>query len=90
MAEQMVKADLNVPDRLSIEKDSPYYNAAFMNVEVIIDGKLRRGDVVEYCVSESWARVWIRNSRGEFTKERGRARTIRIHGKIEPFIRAKT
>jgi hypothetical protein len=87
---EMVKADLNVPDRLSIETDSPFYNKAFMNVEVIIDGKLRRGDVVEYCVSESWARIWLKNTRGQFQRERGKPRTVKIHGEIQPFIRAKT
>jgi hypothetical protein len=50
---------------------------------VRMDGRPRQGDIAEYCVSEGWARVWLRNARGQFMRERGKPRTVKHHCKLE-------
>jgi hypothetical protein len=47
-----------LPDHLSIDAKSPFYNAAIFEFEIGIrfNGKERK-DVEEYCISESWIKV---------------------------------
>lgn len=79
--------DGSIPDRVCIESHSPYYWPGYRNLGVKIDGEVRRRDVVEFCVSEGWARVFVRNSVGQLKidRERGRYLDECITGKIEPY-----
>jgi hypothetical protein len=77
-----------LPDRLSVNPKSPYYNEALLQRDIGIrfDGKDRK-DVEEYCVSEGWIRVAV----GKTVDRRGNPLTVMLKGKVEPYFRdAKT
>lgn len=75
-----------LPDRLSTDPDSPFYNEALLQRDVGIrfDGK-ERTNVDEYCVSEGWIRVVA----GKAVDRRGKPLTIKLKGKVEPFFKDK-
>ena len=56
---------MTLPDRLSIDERSPFYDAEALErgVGIIFNGK-EREDVSEYCVSEGWIRVASRQVQG--------------------------
>jgi hypothetical protein len=76
-----------LPDRLSTNPRSPYYNEELLRRDVGIrfDGK-ERTNVEEYCVSEGWIRV----SAGKAVDRRGDPLTIKLTGKVEPYFRPKS
>ena len=48
----------DLPDRLSVDPNSPYYNADVLSRDVGIRFKgVEKTNVEEYCVSEGWIRV---------------------------------
>ena len=73
-----------LPDRLSTNPRSPYYNeeALKRDIGVRFDGKERK-DVDEYCVSEGWIRVAV----GKTVDRHGNPLTIKLKGKVEPYFR---
>lgn len=73
----------NLPDRLSSDSRSPYYDAALLEcgVGVRFKGK-ERHDVEEYCVSEGWIRVAM----GKALDRRGQPLTMKLNGTVEPYI----
>ena len=78
------KSTDTLPDRLSNDPVSPYYDAAVLAREVGIRFKgQERTNVEEYCVSEGWIRVVVGN-----TKDRhGNPLTMKIHGAVEPYYK---
>jgi Protein of unknown function (DUF3297) len=77
-----------LPDRLSTNPRSPHYNEELLkrDIGVRFDGRERK-DVEEYCVSEGWIRVAV----GKTLDRHGNPLTIKLNGKVEPYIRdAKT
>jgi hypothetical protein len=78
--------DDQLPDRLSTDPDSPYYNAEILSREVGIRfaGK-EKTNVEEYCVSEGWIRV----AAGTAKDRRGKPLTIKLKGTVEPYYRDK-
>jgi hypothetical protein len=72
------------PDRLSVDPDSPYYDAEMLarNVGVRFKGE-DKTNVDEYCVSEGWVRVTAGNARDR----RGNPLTIKLKGEVEPYFR---
>ena len=47
-----------LPDRLSTDPRSPYYNAELLERDIGVRFKgVEKTNVAEYCVSESWIRV---------------------------------
>ncbi len=72
-----------LPDRLSNDERSPYYDGAILErgVGIRFNGK-ERTDVSEYCVSEGWIRVAAGNSKDRF----GQPMTIKLKGTVEPFV----
>jgi hypothetical protein len=72
-----------LPDRLSNDERSPFYNAEALEhgVGILFNGKERK-DVEEYCVSEGWIRVPAGNSKDRF----GNPMTIKLKGTVEPFV----
>lgn len=44
-------------------------------------------NVYEYCVSEGWAKLIVRDGRGFFKKEQGRYVTVTKAAKIETYWR---
>lgn len=75
------------PDRISIERRSPFYDSVVENLGVRIDG-IEQDSVVEYCVSEGWARIGERDHRGKLVWEYDHYRSRRVEGvQIEPYWR---
>ena len=76
-----------LPDRASIEEESPFFtNFGGHAVAVRYNGNVRKDDVAEYCVSEGWIRVVTRVN-GTLKRERGRLVCIKLSGIVEPFYR---
>src|SRR5438876_12158810 len=75
-----------LPDRLSTDPKSPYYNAEVLARDVGIRFKgIEKTNVEEYCVSEGWVRVTAGNAKDRY----GNPLTIKVHGPVEPYFRDK-
>jgi hypothetical protein len=75
-----------LPDRLSCDPNSPWYNEAILARDVGIRFKgIEKSNVEEYCVSEGWIRVTAGNARDRH----GNPLTIKVHGPVEPYFRDK-
>ena len=75
-----------LPDRLSTDPKSPYYNEAVLARDVGIRFKgVEKTNVEEYCVSEGWVRVTAGNAKDRY----GNPLTIKVHGPVEPYFRDK-
>jgi hypothetical protein len=74
------------PDRLSVDPDSPHYNEELLSRDIGIrfEGK-EKTNVEEYCISEGWIRVAAGAAKDRF----GKALTIKLKGKVEPFFKDK-
>jgi hypothetical protein len=74
----------SLPDRLSTDPDSPYYDAELLARGIGIRFKGEdRTNVDEYCVSEGWVRV----TAGKAKDRKGNPLTIKIYGTVEPYWR---
>lgn len=76
-----------LPDRLSTDPSSPYYNAELLarGVGIRFRGQ-EKTNVEEYCVSEGWVRVAM----GKSLDRRGRPLTLKLTGTVEPYLRDTT
>jgi hypothetical protein len=74
-----------LPDRLSNNPKSPYYNAALLErgIGIRFDG-VEKTTVEEYCVSEGWIRVAV----GKTLDRRGNPLTIKLSGTVEAYFRS--
>jgi hypothetical protein len=73
-----------LPDRLSIDPASPYYNEALLTRGIGIRFKgVEKNNVEEYCVSEGWVRVSV----GKTVDRKGRPLTMKLQGGVEPYFR---
>lgn len=72
-----------LPDRLSIDPKSPYYNETLIvrGVRIRFNG-MERTNVEEYCVSEGWIRV----AAGKSRDRHGRQLTMKLRGTVEPYL----
>ena len=75
-----------LPDRLSVNPDSPYYNEDLLkrDIGVRFAGK-DKTNVEEYCVSEGWIRVAAGTAKDRF----GNPLTIKLKGPVEPYFKDK-
>ena len=72
-----------LPDRLSLNPRSPYYDAALLERGVGIRFKgEEKTNVEEYCISEGWIRVVA----GKALDRRGHAMTFKLQGPVEPYF----
>ena len=73
-----------MPDRLSVDPDSPFYDADLLSrgVGIRFRGE-EKTNVEEYCVSEGWVRLSV----GAKVDRRGKALTIKLTGLVEPYLR---
>jgi len=73
-----------LPDRLSVNPNSPYYNEEILkrSVGIRFNG-VERTNVEEYCVSEGWIRV----AAGKGVDRRGNPLLMKISGTVEPFLK---
>jgi hypothetical protein len=75
-----------LPDRLSIDPASPYFNAELLQRDVGIRFKgVEKNNVEEYCVSEGWIRVPAGTAKDRY----GRPLTIKLTGPVEPYFKDK-
>ena len=71
------------PDRLSVNPDSPHYNAELLERGIGIRFKgVQRRDVEEYCISESWIKVQV----GKKMDRKGQPLTITLKGPVEAWF----
>ncbi len=74
-----------LPDRLSTNPASPFYNEDLLQKGVGVRFKgIERTNVEEYCVSESWVRMAVGNTRDR----KGNALTMKVNGPVEVFLKA--
>ena len=72
------------PDRLSVDSNSPYYNADILARDVGIRFKgVEKTNVEEYCISEGWVKV----PAGKTLDRKGNPLLIKLKGKVEAFYR---
>jgi hypothetical protein len=72
-----------LPDHLSVDPRSPHYDAAVLEHEIGVRfNDHERADVEEYCVSEGWIRVAV----GKTVDRKGNPLTIKLSGKVEPYL----
>ena len=73
-----------LPDRLSTNSKSPFYNAELLErgVGIRFNG-VERNNVEEYCVSEGWVKLAV----GKTVDRQGNAMTVKYKGKVEPYLR---
>ncbi|WAJ29681.1 DUF3297 family protein [Antarcticirhabdus aurantiaca] len=73
-----------LPDRLSNDPDSPFFDEALMErgIGIRFNGA-EKTNVEEYCVSEGWIRVQA----GKARDRRGKPLTMKLKGTVEPYVR---
>ncbi|MDE2401986.1 MAG: DUF3297 family protein [Burkholderiales bacterium] len=77
-------AQPTLPDHLSIDPNSPHFNAAVFEHDIGIRfNDKERSDVEEYCLSEGWIKV----PAGKTVDRKGRPLSIKLKGKVEVFYR---
>jgi hypothetical protein len=71
------------PDRLSIDPDSPHFDADALQrgIGIRFKGNERR-DVEEYSISEGWIRVQA----GKTMDRRGKPLTLKLSGPVEAWF----
>jgi len=75
-----------LPDRLSSDPASPYYNAELLARDIGIRFKgVERTNVEEYCVSEGWVRMSVGKAKDRY----GNPLTMKVSGPVEPYFRDK-
>ena len=73
-----------LPDRLSTNPNSPFYNESLLENGVGIRfNDVEKTNVEEYCISEGWVRV----AAGAARDRHGNPLTIKLKGKVEPYLR---
>ena len=76
-----------LPDRLAVDPESPFYNEAVLERGVGIRFKGQdKTNVEEYCVSEGWVRLAV----GKTLDRKGKQLTIKYSGTVEPYWREPT
>jgi hypothetical protein len=74
----------SLPDRLSVNPKSPYYNEEILKREVGIRfNGTEKTNVEEYCVSEGWIRV----SAGRGLDRHGNPLSMKLNGSVEPYFK---
>jgi hypothetical protein len=75
-----------LPDRLSTNPKSPFYDEALLTrgVGIRFNGK-EKTNVEEYCVSEGWVRV----AAGKTLDRKGNPLTITLKGTVEPYFQVE-
>ena len=73
-----------LPDRLSVNPNSPFYNEALLARGIGIKFRgVEKTNVEEYCVSEGWVRL----AAGVAKDRAGNPMTVKLTGTVEPYFR---
>jgi hypothetical protein len=74
-----------LPDRLSNDPQSPYYDEEILKRDVGIRfNGVEKTNVEEYCISEGWIRV----AAGTAKDRHGKPMTLKLKGKVEPYFKS--
>ena len=75
-----------MPDRLSVDPASPFYNKALLERGVGVRFKgTERTNVAEYCLSEGWVRLIAGPGKGRD----GQPLTVKLQGAVEVWMRGE-
>jgi len=71
-----------MPDRLSVNPKSPYYDEQLLlrGVGIRFNGEVKT-NVEEYCISEGWVKV----SAGKAVDRKGNPLTLKLKGNVEAW-----
>ena len=71
-----------MPDRLSVNPKSPYYNEELLlrGVGIRFNGEIKT-NVEEYCISEGWVKV----AAGKAVDRKGNPLTLQLKGTVEAW-----
>ncbi len=84
MSTSPADADFVMPDRLSSDPKSPFFNQELLEHGVGIRFKgVEKTNVEEYCISEGWVRLSVGNS----VDRKGRPLTMKVTGPVEAYLR---
>jgi hypothetical protein len=73
-----------LPDRLSNDPKSPFFNEELLQRDIGIRfNNVEKTNVEEYCVSEGWIRVAAGNAKDRA----GRPMTLKLKGIVEPYFK---
>ncbi len=76
----------DIPDRVSLDPESPHYWRHYRKIGVKLDGQKRENDVHEFCVSEGWIMARVRRNGRWVIDESGQGFLLeRLEGNVEPF-----
>lgn len=71
------------PDRLCVDPDSPWHDAAVLARGVGVRFKgVEKTNVEEYCISEGWVRLAV----GKTVDRHGKAMTMKLQGPVEAWF----
>jgi hypothetical protein len=74
----------SLPDRLSVNPSSPYFNRVVMEREIGVRfNGVEKTNVEEYCISEGWIRV----AAGKARDRHGNPVTIKLTGTVEAWVK---
>ena len=78
--------DTAIPDRLSVDPDSPFHDADLLSkgIGVRFKGE-EKTNVEEYCISEAWVRLAV----GNRVDRRGKALTVKLQGPVEAWVKGE-
>lgn len=76
-----------MPDRLSVNPNSPYYNHELLlrGVGIRFNGQ-EKTNVEEYCISEGWIKV----AAGKAVDRKGNPLTLTLKGTVEAWVEDET
>ncbi len=74
-----------LPDRLSTDPRSPWFNEALIERGVGVRFKgVEKNNVVEYCISEGWVRLSV----GTTVDRKGQPLAMKVQGPVEVYLRS--
>ena len=72
-----------LPDRLSVDPNSPFYNAELLACGIGVRFKgVEKTNIEEYCVSEGWVRLVAGHARDRT----GKPMILKLSGPVEPYL----
>ncbi len=79
----MAEDQSSLPDRLSLDPRSPWFDEGVLKngIGIKLNGQ-EKTNVQEYCISEGWIRIAAGRSRDRH----GNPMTIKLSGKVEPYV----
>jgi len=79
----MAEDQSSLPDRLSLDPRSQWFDEEVLKngIGIKFNGQ-EKTNVQEYCISEGWIRIAAGRSRDRH----GNPMTIKLNGKVEPYV----